>query len=104
MSEEIVVIGKSELRKLIQEVLEDFFAESDLFTKPNKPIPISAHEKLISLKEVRKIVGCSAPKLFMLRKAKRFPPEIKIGNSVFFDRQKFIEFLDNGGTKAGIIS
>lgn len=104
MPEEIMVIGKSELRKLILEVLEDFFEESDLFTKPSQPIPISAHEKLISLIDVQKVVGCSAPKLFMLRKAKRFPPEIKIGNSVFFDRQKFIAFLDNGGTKAGIIS
>jgi predicted DNA-binding transcriptional regulator AlpA len=104
MSEEITVIPKSDLRKMILEVLEEFFEQNDRLNKPGLDIPVPVNEKLISLKDVQKVVGCSAPKLFMLRKVKRFPPEIKIGNSVFFDRQKFIEFLDNGGTKAGIIS
>lgn len=104
MSEEIMVIGKSALRKLIREELEDFFAAMDLLGKSNQPIPISTHEKLISLEEVRKIVGCSAPKLLDLRKANRFPPEIRIGKSVFFDRQMFYDFLDKGGTKQGIVS
>jgi hypothetical protein len=62
MSEEIIVIGRSELRKLIREELEDFYAANELLGKSNQPIPISTHEKLISLEEVRKTVGCSAPK------------------------------------------
>ncbi len=104
MPKEIVVIDTGELKKLIQEVFVEVISDLDLSNRANPAAPVPVKEKLISLREVQAIIGCSLPKLFMLRKAKRFPSEIRIGKSVFFDRLKFFDFLDNGGTKAGIIS
>lgn len=103
MSEQFTELQKSEMKALIMEAIEEFFDDKEVNISASASItPIE--EKLISLKDVQKVVGCSAPKLFMLRRAKRFPAEIRIGKSVFFDRQKFIEFLNNGGTRLGHFS
>ena len=104
MSENFTDQQKKEIKILLKEAIEEIFEEKDFLQPPSSTTIPATEKKLISLKEVQQAVNCSAPKLYMLRKAKRFPPEIKIGNSVFFNRQAFFDFLDNGGTKAGIIS
>jgi predicted DNA-binding transcriptional regulator AlpA len=104
MSEEFVFMRKSEVQSLIKETLEDFFAQEERISKPVQPENLESVKKLIGLKEVQKVLGCSAPKLYQLRKANRLPKEILVGKSVFFNRQQFFDFLEKGGTKQGRVS
>lgn len=84
-------------------VIEALTEFSQMEVKPLHPSPVPPTQvdtnTLISLKEVQKVTKCSAPKLKALRRAKKFPPEIRIGRNIYFDRQQFAEFLASGGTR-----
>ncbi len=100
MEETLKQNQREEIKKIVNEALVEFFSRPPSDQATAKTVSDPLEDKLISLTSVRKILKCSLPKLYKLRKAKRFPSDIKIGNNIFFDKQKFIEFLNNGGTKS----
>ena len=65
------------------------------------PPPTIAKDQLLRVKDVAARLGCSIPNVNRLRKARKMPPAMKIGNLVRWSPEVIQKWLDEQGGAVG---
>ena len=60
---------------------------------------VNPSPSLISVAEASRRIGCSRWRLYRLIRSERFPPAVRMGESLMINVQKLDDYLANGGSR-----